>query len=386
MITYPDIEDLLDFRSLKQPIISIYLNTDRSRFTLDQQRATVRNLLREGRRSAETGPWDEAVRTAVLGDLERLEKYFNDELEPTLQHRSLAVFSCREANLWRVFGLPRPVPSNLMLENTPHIRPLTLILDEYHRFGVLLLDRNQAELYEVYIGEILKLEQAFELPGAADLSLHPSPIESPGSRDRGMSHRSEEEMQKHFRRVADILLHQFHRRHCEYIILGGQQQILVQFENFLHPTLQERLAGRFSAEPGKMRTSKILEEVGAIERKVETETEKRMVEQLLNSARSRGLAVLGLDDVLSALEMGAVHLLFVEEDWRRPGVLCRNCGFLGLTDNKCPGCGQEPIHVSDMVEEVIESAIRTGSIIEHVNSQAGLADHGHIGAILRFKV
>lgn len=386
MITYLDVEDLLDFHAQKQPIISAYLNTDRSRFTLDQQRAAAKNLLREGRRAAQAIPWDDEVKSAITGDLDRLERIFNEELEPTLAHRSLAVFACREANLWRVFGLPRPLPSNLFLENTPHIRPLTLILDEYHRFGALLLDRNRAELYEAYIGEILKLEQAFEHPEPSDLSLHPSPVESPGSGDRGMSHRTEEETQKHFRRVADVLYHTYHRRHWEYLVLGGQQQILAQFENFLHPTLQEQLAGHFSSEPGKTRTSKILEEVAAIERKVETTSEKRLVEQLLNTAGSRGLAVLGLDDVLTALQMGAVHLLLVEEGWRRPGVLCRNCGFLGLTDDKCPSCGEEPAHVADMVEEVIESAIHTGSIIEHVNPQAGLAEHGHIGAILRFKV
>lgn len=386
MITYPDVENLLDFHSEKQPIISFYLNTDRSRFTLDQQRASARNLLREGRKSAEAGSWNGDVQTRVLADLERLDQYLNDELEPGFPHRGLAVFSCGEANLWRAFGLPRPVPSNLVLEYTPHVRPLTLILDEYHRFGVLLLDRSRAELYEVYIGEILKLDRAFA-PSAAAASISPlAPVERPGSADRGMSRRNEEGMQKHFRLVTDTVFHQFHRRHYEYLVLGGQQQIMTQFENFLHPTLKERLVGRFSAEPGKTRPTKILEEVAAIEREVETETEKRLVKQLVNSALSRGMAVLGLEEVLTALQMGAVHMLLVQDGWHTPGVICRNCGLFGINIQKCPGCGGETSQVADMVDEVIETAIRTGSIIEHVHPEAGLAEHGYIGAILRFKV
>ncbi len=384
MITYPDVEDLLDFRSKGQPIVSFYLNTDRSRYSLDQQRVTCRNLLREGRRNMESGPWSESAKAHLSEDLNRVEKFLDQVLEPTFSPRGLTIFACHEAGLWRVFHLPRPVPSGLMLELTPHIRPLTLILDEYHRFGVLILDRRAAELHEVYIGEIIKLEEAFAATTHAVLLS--TAVEHPGSADRGIStHRSDEEMQKHFRRVADITFHQFHRRHYEYLVLGGQQPLLVQFENFLHPSLQERLVGRFPAEPGKARPAKILEEVSSIERKVEIETEKLLVRQLIDSAKSRGLALLGLDKVLSALRVGAVHMLFVEDGWHKPGVLCRNCGFLGLQGNNCPGCGSQIDQVHDVVDDVIESALKTGSIIEHVNPMAGLGDQGHIGAILRFK-
>ena len=384
MITYLDVEDLLDFHSDKQPIISFYLNTNRSCFTFDQQRVSYLNLLRDGRKILENGTWATDEKARLNGDFEKLEKYLNDELDPSFSHRGLAIFSCSEANLWRVFGLPRPVPSLLLLESTPNVRPLTLILDEYHRFGVLLLDSSRAELYEVYIGEILKLEKTFAPTATAPISL--GPVESPGSADRGKSRRAEEEMQKHFRSVADTLFHVFNRRHYEYLVLGGQQQILVQFENFIHPTLKKNLVGHFPAEPGKTRPAKILEEVSAIERAVEIRTEKKLVKQLIDSAHGRGMAVLGLEEVLTALQIGAVHMLLVEDNWHTPGVICRKCGHFGIGLKKCPSCGGQTSQVADMVDEVIETAIKTGSIIEHVSPEAGLAEHGHIGAILRFKV
>jgi peptide chain release factor subunit 1 len=384
MITYPDIEDLLDFQSKKQPIISFYLNTDRSRFTLDQQRVTARNLLREGRKTVEAGSWKEEQRACILKDFDHLQKFLNDELEPTFKHRGVAIFSCSDANLWRMFGLPRAVPSNLLLEPAPHVRPLTLILDEYHRFGVLVLDKKRAELHEIYIGEIINLERPFAPTISGSFSL--SPIEGPGSLDRGISRREEEGTQKHFRNMAERLFHLYHRRHWEYLVLGGQQQILTQFENFLHPTLKGKLVAHFAAEPGKTRQSKILEEVSAIERRVEIEKEKKLIKELVNSAKSRGLAVIGLEEVLTALQMGAVHQLLVQEDWHTPGVICRNCGLFGIEKDTCPGCGSVPTHVADMVDEVIETAIRTGSIIEHVHPESGLEKHGNIGAILRFRV
>ncbi|RJP76940.1 MAG: hypothetical protein C4524_09335 [Candidatus Zixiibacteriota bacterium] len=384
MITFLDVEDLLDLRSGGQPVVSFYLNTDRSRHTLDQQRVQARNLLREGRKSAEAGPWDETVKAGLLADLDHLDRYLNDLLEPTFPHRGLAVFACQAIQLWRVFNLPRPVPSGVYLEMAPHIRPLTLIMDEYHRFGVLLLDRRTAELYEVYMGEILKLEEAF--PASAPPAPVSLAVEHPGSGDRGMSHRGEEETQRHFRHVADALFHRYHRRHYEYLVLGGQQSLLTQFESFLHPTLKERVVGRLAGEPGKTRPARILEETAEIERRVESENERRMVRQLADTAMGRGLAVMGLHPVLEALHRGAVHILLVEEGWHQSGVICRQCGWVGIEGESCPDCRAATEAVGDMADDVIEAALRTGSMIEHVHPTSGLGDHGHIGAFLRFKV
>jgi peptide chain release factor subunit 1 len=384
MITYPDLEDLLDFRSQKQPILSFYLNTDRSRFSLDQSQVTARNLLRDGRQAVEKGSWSGKIREFLLSDLGRLEKYIQDDLGPGFPHRALAMFACTEAGLWRVFGLPQPVPSGLMMEPTPHIRRLTLILDQYHRFGVTILDSRGAELFEVYIGEIIRIENAFEPSGPA--SAFSTAVEHPGSADRGMSRRGEEETQKNFRRIADILFHQFHRRHYEYLVLGGKQQLLAQFENYLHPRLKERVAGYFPAEPFKTRPAAILDAVAAIEKKMETENDRQLVKQLVDMANAQGLAVLGLADVLRALQQGAVHQLVVETGWHKAGMICRPCDFLTLHGEACPSCGQPLNRASDIVDEAIEAAIRTGSIIEHVDSASGMDENGHVGAILRFRI
>lgn len=386
MITYLDVEDLLDYRSEKQPVVSFYLNTDGSRFPFEQQKITGRNLLREGRKTVETGPWDDQVRSKLRGDLDLIGHTLEEELTPGSPHRGLVIFAGQETNLWRIFRLPRPIPSNLVLENSPYVRPLTLILDEYHRFGVVIMGGNRAEFYEVYIGEILKLENVFPAETSVGAVISLAPPERPGSGDRGMSKRVEEGLQKHFRQVADALFHLFHRRHYEYLVMGGQQQLLAQFEHFLHPTLNDHLAGTFSAEPGKIRSAKILEEVNAIERRIEIKNERRLVEQLINSAHSRGMGVLGLEEVLTALQMGAVHMLLIQDNWHTPGEICRNCGHFGVDLKVCPGCGAKTTKVTDMVDEVIETAIKTSSIIEHVHPEAGLAEHGHIGAILRFKI
>jgi peptide subunit release factor 1 (eRF1) len=119
---------------------------------------------------------------------------------------------------------------------------------------------------------------------------------------------------------------------------------------------------------------------------VESKTEKKAIEQLVNSAHGRGMAVLGLEESLTALQMGAVHILYVQDGWHAPGVLCRNCGLFGIEKEICPGCGSKTTQVADMVDEVIETAIKTGSIIEHVHPDSGLEKHGRIGAVLRFKV
>lgn len=193
-------------------------------------------------------------------------------------------------------------------------------------------------------------------------------------------------MQKNFRHIADILFHQFHRRHYEYLVLGGKQQLLAQFENYLHPRLKEHVAGYFPAEPFKIRPAAILDAVAAIEKKMEADNDRRLVKQLVDAANAQGLAVLGLADVLRALPQGAVHQLVVETGWHRAGLICRQCDFLTLHGEACPSCGQPLDRSRDIVDDAIEAAIRTGSIIEHVDSASGIAENGHVGAILRFRI
>ncbi|HEX7342950.1 MAG TPA: peptide chain release factor 1, partial [bacterium] len=60
--------------------------------------------------------------------------------------------------------------------------------------------------------------------------------------------------------------------------------------------------------------------------------------------------------------------------------------FLTLHGEACPSCGQPLNRASDIVDEAIEAAIRTGSIIEHVDSASGMDENGHVGAILRFRI
>jgi len=86
------------------------------------------------------------------------------------------------------------------------------------------------------------------------------------------------------------------------------------------------------------------------------------------------------------LPQGAVHQLVVETGWHRAGLICRQCDFLTLHGEACPSCGQPLDRSGDIVDDAIEAAIRTGSIIEHVDSISGIAENEHIGAILRFRI
>ena len=54
------------------------------------------------------------------------------------------------------------MPSVARFENAPYLRPLIAALDEYARYGVVLMDKEKARFFTVYMGEIQEHEAVFD--------------------------------------------------------------------------------------------------------------------------------------------------------------------------------------------------------------------------------
>ena len=57
--------------------------------------------------------------------------------------------------------LPVSLPTEARYRPDPYLRPLLETLDEHERHGVVLLDRQQARLFSVFLGEIEEHREAF---------------------------------------------------------------------------------------------------------------------------------------------------------------------------------------------------------------------------------
>jgi hypothetical protein len=96
----------------------------------------------------------------------------------------------------------------------------------------------------------------------------------------------------------------------------------------------------------------------------------------LVQAVGEGRAVTGMDEVWTLAEQGRGRLLVVEEDYRHePSVLTEG----RLVRAPVP---QGPDVITDPVDEVVETVVRSGGSVEFVPSQR-LGELGRVGLLLR---
>ncbi len=376
MISYDMLKELREFSDGKNLITSFYLSTvvDRGDFV-----ERTREMIEKARTELESSDLTERQKESVRQDLKKIQDFVENRLivdvkdpEPYLI-KGVAVFSSHNRNLFQVYYLPRPLRERLVFDYSPLIRPLTLLLDEYKRYLVVVVDHKKARFYEMFMGSIVDAEKL------VDINLR-ARLKSPPARLR---RKYDYALAEHFMRVSEVIDMLFSLRDYDLLIIGEPRKLEGQLMLYLPFRIRQKIAGRFEADPSDS-IDVILRRARKIEEIVEREEERKLVEELKNRLAEGRLAVAGLKDTLDALMHNQVQTLIVETGYEVPGVRCPNCGFLGTGEETCPVCGTKTLKVVDIIDDAIEEAIEQGASVEHVIEKSLMQDIGHIGALLRF--
>jgi peptide chain release factor subunit 1 len=379
MITRQQIEHLLGFKDGEHLVTSCYLGLDRSKMPAQMLKIRTKDLLQNAQHQLSAKAGSHKQRESLRRDLEDIEAFVMPEITSN-RYKAVAIFSCAGKKYWQTFGLPRLVRNLLLAERDPYIRPLTAILAEYHRYCVALVERPRAQIFEVYLGEIL---QRNEIVNEVPRRVHEGGF---GGRDeRHIERRHANAVQQHFRRVSDELFRLFQRYRFDKLILGGQRDLLREFKQDLHPQLRARWGGDFHAEPSKITGPEILQQALEIEQRLEWEHELEIAEELIRKAEAGERAVRGVSATLAALERGEAQTLLVEDGFEMPGYACFDCHFVSLEPQDCPHCRKPVVPCADVVDEAIELAMQRNCQIEHLQGPTPLHDGGRIGALLRYQ-
>src|SRR4030042_2990576 len=148
---------LAGFKSENLSTISFYLDTDKSRQTKKKIAVSFKNLLNDGRTMLGSLDLSRARKESLLQDLDKIGRFGTQSL-PAWNAAGLAIFACTGAKFWEKLALPRGPPNHCIFDRSLYVRPLTSMLDEYRRICALLLDRQEARWYEVFMGEISLLD------------------------------------------------------------------------------------------------------------------------------------------------------------------------------------------------------------------------------------
>ena len=378
MITREQIQQLLQFRNGPYLVTSCYFNLDRAQTPPQGLKIRVKDLLQNARRSLQNKTGTHEQRESLQRDFDQIEAYLQQDILGA-RHKALAIFSCAGEKLWQVYPLSHMVRNILVAETAPYVRPLSIILSQQRRYCVALVDRVQAKLFEVYMGE------AQEHAMTVDSVPRRVREGGQGGRDeRNIERNRDAAVHQHFENVAGTMLSLLKQHEFDTVVLGGHHEVLAEFRPHLHAYLQSRLVGEFSAEPGRATADDVFRQVEELDQRLQSERERVSAADLVRKAGEARGAVAGVGATLAVLSRGEAELLLVEEGFETPGWLCRSCQHASLDAQECPQCRQPAERCADIVDEAVALAFHKRCAVQHVLSHTPLREAGRIGALLRY--
>jgi peptide chain release factor subunit 1 len=362
VIDEKELQDLASVESQKTSALSLYLNTDLTQQPKEQCKLVLRDLLTK------------VGGSASAQDMAKVKQFF--DLEYDWQGKGVAIFSAAEQGLWRVYPLALPIVSEAHTGDRLYLKPLTQLLDEFDRYGLVLVDRERARFFLARLGQI---EEKSEWVGQ-DLKRH----KQGGSAATRLQRHVDVQAEQNLKVAAEETVRFCKENRCNRIILSGSDQTLVQFQALLPKALQKQIVGTVALDMDVSATEALLRSIALVEAG-EQERDEKLVESLITAAAKGAGAVTGLADTFYLAHQGRVHTLVLEKGFEAEGYLCAGCGYVSAEPIlKCPFCGGKPEKVQEAVDRVVQKVIDTGGKVEIVSENRALSKAGHVGAVLRY--
>ncbi len=385
--------DLARLRSGSEPIVSLTLDV---RWSDEQQRERVRLFVQDRVRQVLVQyPAGTPGRDGLARTLARIQRHVAELTGRVVEEERSghALFACESLGLWRPLSFAHPLEPALDTDAVPHLLQLARLADGLAPAIVVVPSPQGADVHALRLGEI-EAEASLRgvVPRRDEGLFGPSPTR-PGQhyeRDEKNERHVEAFLDKNRRAAAAHVTALFDQRPGAKVVLVGTAETVAAFERELPERVRAGIAARvprpreWTSGDGPRRDG-----VKAIAAKVlarAREEERQVVDAVVGEALRGGPGVLGPDDVVLALNEKRVHTLVIEDDFRRAGYRCDNCGALGAKAEAaevCPFCAGDLRVVHDLREALVASALAAGGRVEVLPHGNKLHGYRGVGAFLR---
>ena len=375
MLTRHEVEELGRYRSDKYPVISLYLNIDTRSPEQDRSLIRLKNLFHQVEGAREAMTTDEVE--SVTRDQERIRTFVREQAMQGA--RGVAVFASSGAGLWETYTFPNRVGQHIEIGESPYVKPLFRMLERYKPICTVLIEKGKSRIFLLYANEIEDLTDVF------------SPV--PGRHDQGgwaqarLQRHHDERVIQHLKTTADQLFRLYQDGVFRRLLIGGTDELVTQFQEYLHPYLRDRVVATFPMEM-MANVKKIQERSNQALEASERATQQVLLERLESESAAQKLGMAGLRATIRALERGQIMTLLVNDGFAEPGYRCVSCGHITLNeDDQCPYCSGELEYIDDVVAHIIDQVYEQDCDVVFVagdSNVARLAQLGDIGALLRY--
>lgn len=256
----------------------------------------------------------------------------------------------------------------------PYVFPLLYIMDEYQRYGVVFIDHKKWRFFEVFLGDIEEIGDAFLDLGSLEshkIDTRPAALYQQegvllrgGARGDQFERHIEAWVQRFYKRAALVLQKLVEQWRIDVLILIGPDEDTHFFVQNMPKNLRQRTVARVPSLPNPGASA------GEVLKHVAPAIADSMQAQelaLLQEVREKGRWGPG---ILQQLQMGRLHL--VVAPWNLNGSVWRCAGGLVVKDPKeaeafCPGQEVKEVPLREVLPDLLPAY---GARLEFVQGQA----------------
>lgn len=238
--------------------------------------------------------------------------------------------------------------TSIAIDEEAIIHPLAKELDEYEPVGVIMADASGARVL-ISMGNVLEDEK--------DVNAKIHHLSKVGGWSQMRYQRRREKEIKHFAKdVADVASNLFQKEKVNRVLMAGRNRILTAIEEELPQRWRESIIDSIKWDMS-LSDDEFARKIAPSLVKAEREQEEEILERFIAEYRRCGLAAAGMQNVLTALEIGQVDTLILDSDLDE-----------------------------ETTEELTSKAEATSAHVEFIPARdSRLAKLGGIGALLRYK-
>jgi peptide chain release factor subunit 1 len=340
------LRELATLRPEGHKVLSLFLNLDPSEFPTPRARATeLDSLLGTVERELRRDSLDRRQREELKRDIAHVRSWFENEFDAS-GTRGVAIFSSSAVDLFDVHLLARPIRSEVTIDDSPFIEPLTT-LPGSDGYCVLLTNRQVARILCGGSDEMREVVRVVD-----DVHRwHDQGGWSQSRYQRGI----EKETKDHLKHAADELFRLSKQGAVQRLIIGAPDEMRGEVVSALHSYLRDRIAGWIEIDV-RASPDQVKREAGGIITEDERRREREWLDRLQSELGRRSHGVAGLADTLAGLNEQRVAALLVQDGFRTEGYATPNADFLAAEPGRSP-TGAELHKREDVIESALERAL-----------------------------
>jgi peptide subunit release factor 1 (eRF1) len=376
-ITWDELRDLAAFEAVKGCAVSLYLDLEPAAAPpVGDLHARLHSLLAEGARAdgANRRELSHDQRHGLRADFERIRLFVEQELDRQGAH-GLAVFCAGLDNVWRSLLLTEPVRDEIKVNRQLYLAPLVPLVGRGEGALVVVVGREQGQLYRLRGGRLEELVDRFE--------------EQPRRHDQGgwaqarLQRHVDALAQEHLRRVGAELDRAVRRLRGPQVVVIASEETWAVFQTLVSQETRAATVG-WTATEAHASPAELLAAAEPVLKRWRDEREAETVARWSDELGRNGRAAGGWAATLEAASDGRVELLLFNEGVDRPAWRCPACGRVAAEGGKCPLDGTAFDGHSEGLDLAVHQTLAHGGTVWAVRSRPDLEPVEGIGALLRY--